>query len=543
LYRKTIRRGGRYTEEEYRNDTKAIRRFREEFIKNILNEPVNVKKIIGFFDKTRNIYLETRRHNLFDTLIPVNKDNNVYVPVVDKEEAQDYVPVTCLIVQRVHDIKDIIKIVRAYRDHEGNLDLDSWFDYVSIIDTAFEMKNFVLINYLMTLKKPPIYVPYYVTEYYKENGLDPTYPPPLPPIVKDDYELEPSILPPAPPVKRKTQKKSPSEIIQYTPPMKSYDEPDSGKESSFQLDSPFTRYSPGEEPAFWLSVFKTGELFQLRRMLSERIDTDLRIKVRDEKMSEMWGICSILQNIIPKFNVPQDIPKPYSDKSGLYVVPSVAEFSEYNIILCSTFLIYGILSYKLRMEDYRIIMKGGKGVQLALSKLTGVPHDFKYESEDIDILILSKDGVEHNASRAQTLASHIAYLIEWLLSDVFTNKISVLLPSDPNARNTSIVKLSYFSNGFKQFSDISFEALSESVKPFFENTIRIDKPTPFGKVKFIFQSTKKIISEKQFFISEYSKLLNNPMISKRDESEYKRIINKFERTIREIERATDTVKK
>ena len=402
------------------------------------------------------------------------------------------------------------------------------------------MKNFTLVNYLMTI--PSVYVPYYITEYYKENELDPTYPPLLPPVpnIKEDYVLEPP-APPAPTVtrgKRKTPKKTPSETLDMN-----IKEPELGMKP-LQLDSPLTKYSTEEEPAFWLSVFKPGELSDLRKGITDLIRNDLKIgsEPGTKQMSEMWSICKIVRDIIPKFNVPQEIPQPYTNETDLFVVPSVKDFAEYNIILCSTFLIYGILSYKLRKEDYRIVVKGGKGVQLALSKLAGIPPDFKYESEDIDILVLSKDGVEHNASRAKTLASHIAYLVEWLLSVVFTNKISVLLPSE-SPRNKTIVKLSYVTNGFKQFSDISFEALSERVKPFFEDHIRIDRSTPFGKVKYISQSIDNIISEKMFFISEYSKLLKNPKISKHEKSEYERAINKFKRTIREIERATDTVKK
>ena len=539
-YRKTIRRGGQYNREDYLNDTDAIRQFREDFSVMISNTSVNARMIIDFFDNTPNQYLETRRHYLINTLIPVKTENNMYIPEFDKDAAQDYVPVMCLVIQRVSGIKDIISIVRTYKQKGGKLDLDSSVELVSVIDTAFEMKNFTLVNYLMTI--PSVYVPYYITEYYKENELDPTYPPLLPPVpnIKEDYVLEPP-APPAPTVtrgKRKTPKKTPSETLDMN-----IKEPELGMKP-LQLDSPLTKYSTEEEPAFWLSVFKPGELSDLRKGITDLIRNDLKIgsEPGTKQMSEMWSICKIVRDIIPKFNVPQEIPQPYTNETDLFVVPSVKDFAEYNIILCSTFLIYGILSYKLRKEDYRIVVKGGKGVQLALSKLAGIPPDFKYESEDIDLLILSKDGVEHNASRAETLASHIAYLVEWLLSVVFTNKISVLLPSE-SPRNKTIVKLSYVTNGFKQFSDISFEALSERVKPFFEDHIRIDRSTPFGKVKYISQSIDNIISEKMFFISEYSKLLKNPKISKHEKSEYERAINKFKRTIREIERATDTVKK
>jgi hypothetical protein len=223
------------------------------------------------------------------------------------------------------------------------------------------------------------------------------------------------------------------------------------------------------------------------------------------------------------------------------------EFAKYNIILCATFLIYGIIANKMHHQEYNIIFKGGKGVQLALSKNQHVPPDFVYESEDIDILLTPKPGITYHAQYAKSLATHIAYLVKWLLNDIFSGQISVLLPDDTRAKTKTIVKLSYFMAGFKQFSDISFDELPETEKPFFEGTSMIKPKTKKiegldENAAFIFQPVDKIVDEKIYFICKYLHLMKTetqPLVRE----EYTRVITKFKRTVLEIARATvpDTV--
>jgi hypothetical protein len=474
-------------------------------------------------------------------------ENDKYIPVMDKEIAVDYVPLLCIVFQRVRDVEVLTQIIRQYTKNHGNLNLMSVYGKVSAIDTAFAENNIGLVHYLMSYKS--LNVPEYIREEVppppppnktltSEVPLPPLPPTPLHPL----HPLPPTPLHPLPPTPKSPSPKAPSPKspspkprTPLLPPMLVY------------MDSLMTEYAPNEEPAFWLPLFPDGGLTKLRNHLTKIIAEDIQIESNENKhMKQMWGICKRVQDIIPKFAVPQDIPKPfYEARTNLYKAVYLEEFAQYNIILCSTFLIYGIIANKMNMynQDYSIIFKGGKGVQLALSKVHGVPPDFQYESEDIDILLTPKSGVTYNPLHAKILASNIAFLVKWLLSNVFRDQISVLLPSNKNAKTKTIVKLSYFMAGFKQFSDISFDELMESEKPFFEGTSMI-KPKS-KKIEgleedaaFIFQPVDKIVDEKIHFICKYLHLLNTERLEEYVREDYIRVIQKFKRTVVEISHAT-----
>ena len=132
--------------------------------------------------------------------------------------------------------------------------------------------------------------------------------------------------------------------------------------------------------------------------------------------------------------------------------------------------------------------------------------------------------------------------MKWLLSDVFPTQISVLLPTDKRARTKTIVKLSYYMAGFKQFSDISFDELPEKEKPFFEGTTMLKSKKIEGLdeiAAFIFQPVDKIVDEKIHFICKYLHLLETQSsLDKYTREEYTRVIQKFKRTVLAIARAT-----
>ena len=148
------------------------------------------------------------------------------------------------------------------------------------------------------------------------------------------------------------------------------------------------------------------------------------------------------QTMIPNYHVPTS-NTPYTLSGAMYSdLP--ADFSNYNIILCAALLVYGIISDKMKGQDFDLIFKGGKAVQLVLSQ---IPNTDQYNSEDIDILVMPKNDIEYNRDIIKNLSSHIGYLIKWFLnvSDLKVN-LSVLLPpeiSENQRGNPNIVKLSY----------------------------------------------------------------------------------------------------
>lgn len=533
--RNTLRRGGEFSE------MTTVNKFRRAFIRVVSSDNIDQDQIVGLFKRVK---LEKMNRYLVNVLIPVIIENDKYVPVLDKEIAVDYVPLLCIVFQRIRDVNVLQHIIRQYTKHHGNLNLISLYGKVSAIDTAFAEKNMELVKYLMS------YTSLVVPEYIREQ-IPVSQPLPLPaplPLPSQPSPKVISTIPPRPPSPKVISTKAISPKVMMPPSPPKVPPPPVLPQKLLYMDSPVTEYAPNEEPAFWLPLFPEGDLTKLRNNLTQIISEDVQIEAANQYMTQMWGICKRVRDIIPKFAVPQDIPKPfYEERTGVYKAVSVKEFAQYNIILCATFLIYGIIANKMNThnQDYSIIFKGGKGVQLALSNVKGVPSEFQYESEDIDILLMPKSGVTHNPHHAQALASNIAFLVKWLLSNTFQNQISVLLPTDKRAKTKTIVKLSYFMARFKQFSDISFDELLESEKMFFEGTSMMKPKTKTKKIDgldenaaFIFQPVDKIVDEKIHFICKYLHLLKTERLEKYVHEDYIRVINKFKRTVIEISRAT-----
>ena len=534
--RTTLRRGGEFAE------IVAVNQFRQDFIRIISGDPIDVNRLIRLF---RNVDLPRMRNKLINVRVPVVIDNdNKYVPTLDKNEADDFVPLLCIVFQRVRDMDSLRQIIRAYTRHSGDLNLKNSSGEVAAIDVAFAENNIDLVKYLMTRN---VVVPDYIREQVHITPVqkkDMLPPPPTKTHRKKTVKKTPPVSPPRPPSKsppNKSPNKSPNKTVKTppTPPK---------KKTLVYTEIPETEYNPNEIPEFWHPLFPEDSLIKLRASLTQIITEDIQIQSENRRMAKMWGICKRVQDIIPRFTVPQDVPGPVEHR-GMLTALSPFEFAKYNIILCATFLIYGIIANKMHNQDYNIIFKGGKGVQLALSKNQQVPPDFVYESEDIDILLTTKPGITYHAQHAESLATHIAYLVKWLLNDIFSGKISVLLPKNKLARTKTIVKLSYFMAGFKQFSDISFDELPETEKPFFEGTSMIKPKTKKiegldENAAFIFQPVDKIVDEKIYFICKYLHLMKTETQPSVRE-EYTRVITKFKRTVLEIARATvpDTVDK
>jgi hypothetical protein len=145
--------------------------------------------------------------------------------------------------------------------------------------------------------------------------------------------------------------------------------------------------------------------------------------------------------------------------------------------------VFGIISEKMIGQDYKVIFKGGKAIQLVLA---GMPETSVYKTEDIDVLIMPDIDIPYVESIVKNLSGHLAYLIRWFLNTPETQyNVSVQAPNPLNTRaNPFIFKLSYSKvtqkrdyrrqlmvDDFKQFSDIDFKETPTSVKLYFENSI------------------------------------------------------------------------
>jgi hypothetical protein len=240
-------------------------------------------------------------------------------------------------------------------------------------------------------------------------------------------------------------------------------------------------YDLNVEPEFWKSIFAENEMYSIKKQINDIMNIDETIPINNGELSQLWSICEIVKSIIPTFYIPTK-NKPYF-LFDTFTHDSDIDFSKFNIILCATLIIVGIISYKMIGQDYKILFKGGKAIQLVL---TGIPNISEYISEDIDILVMPNNILYDEAS-IKNLAGHLAYLIRWFLNVPQTNyNISVQPPNPEKLKaNPHIFKLSYIKfykkydsrkqikiDEYKQFSDIDFKEVPTDIKPFFESEQR-----------------------------------------------------------------------
>ena len=248
------------------------------------------------------------------------------------------------------------------------------------------------------------------------------------------------------------------------------------------------------------------------------MNSDGNIPITKKEVSELWSVCKINQSIIPTYFTPTK-NEPY-DSFGTFMMDQDIDFSHYNIVLCAALIVFGIISEKMIGQDYKVIFKGGKAIQLVLA---GMPETSTYKTEDIDVLIMPDTDIAYVESIIKNLSGHLAYLIRWFLNTTETQyKVSVQAPNPSNARaNPFIFKLSYVKviqkrdfrkqimvDDFKQFSDIDFKETPLSVKPYFEKSIDF---TFFiselnQTVLFRCPNIGSLLDEKIYYYTKYSEL-------------------------------------
>ena len=273
--------------------------------------------------------------------------------------------------------------------------------------------------------------------------------------------------------------------------------------TKLNLDTSPTEYNDSNEPDFWKPLFKENEMVSLRDKI-QSLFGDPTLKYPTDSI-----ICRIITNMIPTYSVPEEINP---------------DLINYNVTLCATMFIFGIMTKLMENQEYNIIFKGGKAVQMVLSIINP---NYVYASEDIDVLLKPNTDVMYNRDRIKNLAGHLSYLIKWFLNGKTSQGISILPPNPENLKaNQDIFKISYKGYGtesFKAISDIDFKEISSYDKQFFRNIQSINREDCL----FRFQDLEGLIQEKVHYITQYDKKRQNKEIS---HEEYKFYFNKLNKS-------------
>ena len=440
--------------------------------------------------------------------IPIDISNNNY----DINPLIAFVPCLVVIFDNIDDFITRKAFITNFIANKGNINLLSYTKNISALSSAIKLQDKDLVKYLLE-KGADINL---LTEDQRDL---------LENLIKDE-EIEAIIDPiPTKPIVKLTL---PTELPS-----------DSG-------------YNPEVEPEFWKPIFEENEMLSIRNKINEMMNSDGNIPIINKEVSQLWSVCAINQSMIRTYFTPTT--NELYESFGSYINDTDIDFSHYNIVLCAALIVFGIISDKMIGQDYKVLFKGGKAIQLVLA---GMPETSAYKTEDIDVLIMPDTNVPYVELIVKNLSGHLAYLIRWFLNTQETQyKVSVQLPNPLNTRaNPFIFKLSYLKttqkrdyrkqimvDDFKQFSDIDFKEIPTNVKPYFENSIayKFFISELNQQVLFRCPNIGSLLNEKLYYYSKYfqfKKLLEErkPIIEKGYENltviECDRFMEKFERAI------------
>jgi hypothetical protein len=441
--RRRLRGGG----EKEKNEQLVKDNFRNMFMNSFkkLQNSIKAENMEKVKEATENFNNGFKSNQIgINTLIPITTNS---IPINKYDYSQSVTPLIAFVPSLVvifDNIDDFITrkvFINNFIENKGNINLLSYTHNISALSAAIKLQDKELVKYLLE-KGADVKL---LTEEQKvvmEN------------LIKDE-EIEAIIEPP--PVKPIVKLTLPTELPS-----------DSG-------------YNHEVEPEFWKPIFEANEMLSIRAKINEMMNSDGNIPITNKEVTQLWSVCKINQAIIPTYFTPTK-NEPY-EAFGSWFGDQDIDFSHFNIVLCAALIVFGIISEKMVGQDYKVIFKGGKAVQLVLA---GMPEASKYKTEDIDVLILPDTNVPYVESTVKNLSGHLAYLIRWFLNTPETQyKVSVQAPNPANVRaNPYIFKLSYLKviqkrdfrkqimvDDFKQFSDIDFKETPVSIKPYFEKSI------------------------------------------------------------------------
>ena len=528
------------------------------------NDTVKIDDVLFRFPDV----LSSNRNGI-NTLIPV-RDNNLPINKLpstgnieeDKEEEtssivspsiKNFVPFLVIIYEHINDLNIKIQITRFYLQNMGNINLESTKGKISALSSAITRQDKQLVIFLIENGADKN-----ILSEEQKNMFDILMTKPLKikrkkerndiAITEEDIQQEPLITQEVP-------------IIQESPIMKEF------HTTKLIIPSELpSEYNPDIEPDFWKPIFQENEMTILKRQINDMItiDRDIHIVKKNQDSSykeieHMWNVCEINKTIIPTYFV-QTVNEAY-ESFGSWLLDQDNDFSNYNIILCASLIIFGIISYKMKQQDYQFIIKGGKAIQLVLRD---IPDIDAYKSEDIDLLIIPKHGITRDDLSIKILAANLAYLVKWFLNrnrnEVMMSEISIQTP-DPNKPDTNqyIYKLSYIksikkrffsskenrmviTDDYKPFADIDFKTLQDPIDKFFGDVIEYPFFIPPLNIPILFTcpSIDSILNEKLYFYSKYIGFLQMLKLrqpiseygyTKLNIAECIRILEKFKRAI------------
>lgn len=294
----------------------------------------------------------------------------------------------------------------------------------------------------------------------------------------------------------------------------------------------------------WFPLFTKEELDKMKSSIESNPDDPCK---NIKKLFPFYKISFdyFCEKINPKTN-----KKLYNNQEDIYRTINTQ---------CIIMLLVGIINYKLlyTKQDYQIIIKGGKALQLLLSKLydekkiNKIPN---YKSSDIDLIINPINGIAYDKKKCKILTEDFVNLVKWLINK-YHNPYSYenYISSEQGREYQEIIKIShkiqkdnntYHEAGFTAIADIDFGEKNHSMYDDLINDWQ--NSSKYGKLLYVYQNLNDYLLEKIYYLDHYIKELDKLIIKSKqpnvklskDEyknfNNYERFIDKFSKQIIQI---------
>ena len=242
---------------------------------------------------------------------------------------------------------------------------------------------------------------------------------------------------------------------------------------------------------FWSKIFSENEL----NLIKEFINNNER------------GLHTIVKSLIPAYH----ISNTFNIYNKTQQTRTSYDINKSKSILAGIFLLFGVLTYKfiITNQDYAIIVKGGKAMQLILSQKPNAT----FSSDDIDILLMPLN-INYNNYNIKILSQQITLLIKWIFN-VSNNKyekmnhvqdLQYINKAYPYINKISYKNqpLEYDSAYYTAMVDIDFGPINNIM--FYEDLDITSYEHPeLGKIIYKYQNINKLFLEKMFYLNYYAK--------------------------------------
>lgn len=246
---------------------------------------------------------------------------------------------------------------------------------------------------------------------------------------------------------------------------------------------------------FWSKIFSENELISLKKYISDNGN----------------NLQNLISDIIPSYKISHKFDNYNNIYYDDFKNRSYNDIDKSKSILAGILFIFGILTCKfiITNQDYSIIIKGGKAIQLLLSKNS----NNKFISDDIDILLLPINQ-PYNYTHIKNLSYQISLLIKWIFNvsnNDFDSVNCVQILPFINQGYPYIDKISYknqpSSYDLKYYTalvDIDFGPINDNITFYEDLDITTFDHIIFGKIIYKYQNIHKLFFEKLYYINYYA---------------------------------------